>query len=224
MHPAAPIAARLFDDDVIVEEIDPADATEPLTADEARAIERAVEKRKREYVAGRQCARHALRRLGVEGFSLVNDADRAPGWPPGIVGTISHTHGWCAVAVARVGSIRSLGVDVERDIPLKPNLWRSVLTAEETRWIEALPEPERGPAAMVVFSAKECAYKCQYPLSRTFLGFHAMSLTLDPAAGRFRAVFQQDAASAFRAGDVLSGRFLRAQGFLVTAVTLREGA
>jgi len=56
----------LLEGDVIAEEIDPDARLDPLLPDEQALVERAVDKRIREFRAGRHCAHRALARLGIE--------------------------------------------------------------------------------------------------------------------------------------------------------------
>jgi 4'-phosphopantetheinyl transferase EntD len=74
-------------------------------------------------------------------------------------------------------------VDVEPDLPLEETLWDSVLTPDELAWLSARPAGERGRLARLIFSAKECAYKLQYPLTRTLYGFMDMRVEMDVPAG-----------------------------------------
>ncbi len=71
-----------------------------------------------------------------------------------------------------------------------------------------LPAP--GVTGKILFSAKEAVYKCQYPLSNQFLGFHAVEVELGEDS--FQAVFQQEAAG-FQPGDVVSARRRGAGGY-----------
>ena len=89
----------------------------PLLPEEERCIGRAAGKRRREFAAGRACARKALQHFGIYGHPLVVGADRAPVWPPNIVGSITHCDGFVGVAVARQGVIRGIGLDAERARP-----------------------------------------------------------------------------------------------------------
>ena len=70
-------------------------------------------------------------------------------------------------------------------------------TQKERDWLQGLSEP--GLTGKVLFSAKESVYKCQYPLTMKFLGFHAVEVEI--ADGTFQATFQQEAGE-FKPGDV----------------------
>jgi 4'-phosphopantetheinyl transferase EntD len=159
-----------------------------LYDEELRTVENAVQKRKNEFAAGRWLARRLLGELGFDPGPLLALADRSVAWPEGAVGSISHTQGLCAVVVARKHDAVTVGIDVEKGGPLKRDLWRMILRDEEQAWIESYSadEIERGTMAKLFFSAKECFYKCQYTVTRTFLEFHDVELAINPARGRFR--------------------------------------
>ena len=158
-----------------------------LHPEEAACIVRAAAKRRREFAAGRSTARRALAQLGIEGFALLADADRVPRWPEGVVGSISHCAGCCAVVVARRGRILSLGLDVERAEPLEDELLVRICTPRELERARALPPPEGIDWGKLVFSAKESAYKSYFPLARKLLGFQDMEIEFSADAARFSA-------------------------------------
>jgi 4'-phosphopantetheinyl transferase EntD len=189
---------QLFDGaPVVVEQLRPGEEIPAPRPEEAAQVARAVSKRKREFAAGRHLARRALARLGDDvdfaDLLLLNDADRAPLWPAGVVGSITHTgagqedDGYCAVVLGRDSEVRTVGIDAEEAAPLEPELWTFVLTEDERAALEREPAESRGLLAKVVFSAKECFYKAQYPLTRQFLGFKQVRITLNPGLGRFEA-------------------------------------
>jgi 4'-phosphopantetheinyl transferase EntD len=170
-----------------------------LFPEERVHVERAVEKRRREFATGRVLARRLLGELGLVPSPILPAEDRSPIWPFGVVGSISHTIGVCAAVLARSEDARGIGVDVEARKALKPELHEMVLRPSEQAWLRGLPEAERGLYAMLVFSAKECTYKCQYPLTRVVLEFEEVELEIDRAAGRFSArILHREAAE--RAG------------------------
>ncbi|MBM0229992.1 4'-phosphopantetheinyl transferase, partial [Micromonospora sp. ATA51] len=111
--------------------------------------------------------------------------DRSPVWPAGVVGAITHTHGYCAAAAARSGEIRSVGLDAERHRELNAGVRRMICLPEEEAGLAGLPTGVSWPA--VVFSAKETVYKLWHPVVGTWLDFHDARVTLDPDAGTFTA-------------------------------------
>ncbi len=214
----------LFDDDVLVGEIDPRQVTaSQLLPGEVQLIRHAVAKRKREFTAGRVLARLLLTRLGVApGFELLMDDDRAPRWPEGFVGSITHVERWAAVAVARTDQAISLGCDLEVDQPLAQEEWSVVCGPRELAWLEAQPRERRGRLAKLLFSAKETVYKAQYPLTRTVLEFGDVEVEID-AGGGFETMLETISGPRHR-GSVLRGRWRADGGLIATAMTIRPGA
>ncbi len=196
---------------------------EDLLPAEAALAARFGARRRREFAAGRACARRLLAELGMPAVSLERDAHRAPCWPAGIVGSISHGAGLCVVAVAPRRAIVGLGVDVESDEPLRDGVQRRVCTESERRRLAALPEPEQGRSAKLLFSIKESIYKCVHPLVKVPIGFQQADVRIDLAAGRYTvtpigtrpevAVWLAAVEGAFlwREGRVLSSATLRAE-------------
>lgn len=172
-----------------------------------------VPARRAEFSAGRHAARAALAALGQPACALPQGADRAPLWPAGLAGTITHSATAClaAVATGRPG----LGLDLEPDEPLDPALWDIVLTTDERARVAAAPDP--GLTAKLIFSAKEAAYKAQYPLGRRLFGFEVLKVAC--AGPQFTATFRQPVPP-FAAGHVLQGRWTRCQGHILTACWL----
>jgi 4'-phosphopantetheinyl transferase EntD len=142
-----------------------------LDPDEALSVARAVPKRVREFAAGRLCARSALARFGIASFAVRVASDRQPLWPAGLVGSITHTQGFCAAVIGEHARFVGLGLDTENADAVSPNLWPSICVAEELAWIAALPAEEQTRAATLVFATKEAFYKCQYPSTGEWLSF-----------------------------------------------------
>jgi 4'-phosphopantetheinyl transferase EntD len=191
----------------------------PLPEEEVLLSPGAAEKRRREFSAGRAAARIAMANLGVGALPVLREGDRAPLWPAGLVGSLSHTRD-CAVAVlAREEQFRSLGVDVEADGPLDDRLLPLICSDRERAWLQRQDDP--GRCAKLIFSAKEAAYKCQYPLSRRLFGFDGMQLDIDLEAGAFEAEFTADQPP-FQQGAVIQGRFALGSGIIATLAELRR--
>lgn len=188
----------------------------PMPGVEAAAMARAVPARRAEFAAGRHAARQAMVRLGLPAQPVPMGEDRAPLWPAGVTGSITH-HGALALAVACRAGTRTLGLDAEPDEDLPGDLLDQICDSDERDWIAGCDRPLRW--ARLVFAAKEAAYKCQYPLSRTLFGFDAMTVRVDPVAGTLAARFLRPVAP-FAAGRVLHGRFAFAGGLVIAGFSL----
>ena len=207
-------AAALFDGAVAVALTDPHQVQAPLWPQEAQFVAQAVAKRQAEFAAGRSAARAAMRALGGIDAAIPASADRAPSWPAGWHGSITHNDRWCLAAVTRGAA--HLGIDIETATPLNPDLLPMICSAAE---VARIAGTEQGMLAKVIFSAKEAAYKAQYPLTQTLFGFDHLDIVLDTDVGEFTARFLQPAGQ-FVAGDVLQGRFALAAKHIITAVTI----
>lgn len=193
---------------------------DPLPA-EHLAVAGAVDRRQREFAAGRAAARRAMAALGSPALAVPAGSDRAPVWPAGLVGSISHTADACVAAVAEATRFTALGLDLEPAAGLEPSLWPEICTDSERTWLATQPGRDRALLARLIFSAKEAAYKAQYPITGTLLGFDAIEIAPDLATGCFTARFRR-AVPPFTAGAALPGRFSIANGLIVATVVMRR--
>ncbi|WP_083097701.1 4'-phosphopantetheinyl transferase family protein [Pseudophaeobacter leonis] len=195
----------------------------PFAEEAACLSPNAVAKRRQEFAAGRDAAHQAMALLGAPVQAIPVAENRAPIWPAGLVGSISHTRS-CAMAVVAhagnmaAGDIRGLGLDVEEDKPLADELWPAICSVSEQDWLRQQAKP--GQMAKLVFSAKEAAYKCQFTLSARYYGFDGMELNIDVENQRFTARYCADQPP-FSCGDCISGRFAIGAGLMVTTDELR---
>lgn len=194
-----------------------------LAAERACLGERAVESRRRDFTAGRVCARRALTDLGLAAVPVSAAADRSPIWPPGVVGSITHTKGFCAAAAAHATDVRSVGMDAEQHRELNPGVRRLICLPDELDRCARLPSGISWPA--VIFSAKETIYKAWHPLVGSWLDFHDALVDLDPATGVFTARIAPariEAAGATTADvpSVITGRFTVDAELVRTAAVL----
>lgn len=215
----------------MLERILPAAATIVATAgerdvelfpEEEVAVGNAVEKRRREFVTARACAREALARLGLPAQPVPAGARGEPLWPAGVVGSITHCAGYRACAVAPASELLTVGVDAEVGEPLPAGLIGDVALPEERRWIERASAED--PAVnwdRLLFSIKESIYKAWFPLARSWLGFEDASVTIDRAGGTFSAhLLVPGPTLRGRKLDGFSGRWLAADGLLLSAIAL----
>lgn len=214
----------LLPGDVVAGFCDPLDHPPAPMAEELACLSpNAVEKRRREFAAGRAAARDMMAALGLAAQPIPVGTDRAPVWPADLVGSISHTK-TAAMAIGTTAgrSFRGLGIDVEEDTPLKRDLWDAICSPQEQDWLNTQDAPEQ--MGKVIFSAKEAAYKCQYGISNRFYGFDGMTLDLipnGPASGTFVARFTADQPP-FRAGNTLPGRYAIGHGLIITLAYLES--
>ena len=168
---ASPVIASLFPAAVAAAELRVPGDPCMLEREEAAAVARAVERRVREFAAGRLCARRALERFGVTRVVLRAARDRQPVWPAGFLGSITHTEGFCAAVAAERSALEGLGLDSEAAGAVKAQLWPSICVASELDWMSQWPAEARSRAATLVFAAKEAFYKAQYPRTGEFMSF-----------------------------------------------------
>jgi len=148
-----------------------------LTESEALSVSHCAPKRIADFTAGRLCAHRALAAFGVADFSLLPAPDRQPLWPPGYVGSITHTEGYSAAVVGPAAQFRSLGVDAETIASVHAELWPRILGEVERRELVQLATPQaRERTAALIFAAKEAFYKCQYPLTAEWLEFEDLHI------------------------------------------------
>ena len=194
---------------------------ELFPAEEA-AIARAWDKRRREFTTARYCARLALARIGVPAAPIVPGERGAPGWPDGVVGSMTHCAGYRAAAVARATDVVTIGVDAEPNEPLPEGVEESVTGPAERAWLSRM-DVHRPDVCWdrLVFSAKESVYKAWFPLPRRWLDFSEAVVTVDPPAGTFTARLTVPGPVVAGAPiTAFTGTWLARDGLVLTSVVL----
>lgn len=177
------------------------------TARRARAAERDL---------GRALARDALGELGMPLTEVQAGPDRAPRWPDGTCGSITHAHGLCAVTIAPARAARSIGIDLEWAAAVGPETEEIIATPAERIALEGRDPAARQARRAALFSAKEAVYKCQYPLTGQMIGFEDVTLeTLEE--GRFLARVRPGYGAAPLS---IAGRFAFCGGFVLAVASL----
>ncbi len=148
---------------------------EPNT-DEWLDIQHAAPTRQQEFIAGRHLVRQLSRSLGLPDAPVRRAEDRSPCWPVDRRGSLSHCATLCAAAVSKADTTQSIGIDVERIGRVETKLWPTLFTARECTYLEQLEVAAARLEATLFFSAKESFYKCQYPLTRNWVGFQDVEL------------------------------------------------
>ncbi len=190
--------------------------------EEEAAVGRAVEKRRREFVTARACAREALEQLGVSAVAIPSGARGEPRWPAGIVGSITHCDGYRGCAVARRADVATIGVDAEPNQALPDGLLGDIALPDERDRLRDLARAAPGVHwDRLLFSIKESIYKAWFPLAERWLGFEDAVVAIDPRQMSFTArllvpgpLLGHSELSGFR------GRWLVQDGLVMAAIAL----
>ncbi len=189
-----------------------------LFPEEALAVASAAERRRSHFAAGRQCARAGLNHLGVEPTPLLASADRAPLWPEGVVGSITHTAAYALAVLCREPSV-GVGVDAERVGRVKADLYRRLFTANELEVLAGLEPAARDELATAIFGAKEAFYKAQHPTTRSWVGFQ--DVMARPVGNRWEFVPATDLVALSHWRWPIPFRWLVRDGIAVAALAVR---
>ena len=142
-------------------------------------------KRRADFASGRHCAHLAQQQLGLSLQPILSN-ERAPVWPEGQCGSISHTKDWALAAVST--TLRSIGVDVEAQGRVTQKLYRTLFRPQEVASFATLP----ASAPSVAFAAKEAGYKAVFPIGGAYIGFQEASIDLNWQAQRFHIRYDGD--------------------------------
>lgn len=199
------IIASLFPNKVAVATSREEGVLEKLYKEEQSLISHAIDKRQKDFTAGRLCAKSALAELGVEHFPILMDSKGAPVWPLGVAGSISHAKACCAAVVSIVQKGESIGLDIEEVSRIKESVWDYAFGPIEIEWLKDHSEQSQ-KFASVMFAAKEAFYKAQYPLTHHWLGFKDVVVSVDPGSQGFAVELLKDL-ERWEKGTVFKGRF-----------------
>ncbi|ROP31335.1 4'-phosphopantetheinyl transferase EntD [Couchioplanes caeruleus] len=204
---------------------DPPDAV--LLPGEEQIIGSSVEKRRREFITARHCARLALARIGVPPTPILSGESREPLWPSGVVGAITHCAGYRGVVVAPSSRVTTVGIDAEPNEPLTNGVLEAVALPDErihvAELLEARPEIRWD---RMLFSAKESVYKSWFPLARRWLDFEDAVVTMRPgSAGALAGDFEARLLVTGPRVDGkrvtgFTGRWLVDHGLILTAIVV----
>ncbi|MFJ9370484.1 4'-phosphopantetheinyl transferase Npt [Nocardia sp. NPDC101769] len=201
------------------------DDLKPHPAEE-HLITRSVDKRRREFIGARHCARQALQQLGEPPVAIGKGERGAPVWPRGIVGSLTHCEGYQAAALAHQLRFRSVAIDAEPHEALPEGVGGTVALPPEQEWLHSVTSELH--LDRLLFCAKETTYKAWFPLTKRWLGFEDahITFTVDEDSG-------SDGAGTFHSrllvpgpvidgGSPLSsfdGRWKISSGLILTAIT-----
>ncbi|MBU0901759.1 MAG: 4'-phosphopantetheinyl transferase superfamily protein [Gammaproteobacteria bacterium] len=183
---------------------------------------RGVVKRQAEYLAGRLCAREALMRLTGTAAIPGSGEDRAPQWPAGTLGSITHGSGWAGAVVGDSTAWRGLGLDIEQIMPASraERLAGEILTPAELLRLESLPAEQHAQRISLTFSLKESLFKALYPQVLRHFYFQDAELLSVTADHRVRMRLLLDLHADWPAGSELEGQFSEFDGYLLSLISI----
>src|SRR5262245_52278683 len=120
----------------------PDEALAALLPEERAFAEGLGPARRPTWVAGRAALRAALADLGIEAGPLLATPRGAPRLPASAAGSISHKRDLAVALVTRrptADDPSQIGVDLERDAPLRIDISGRVLTDAEQSWLATIP-------------------------------------------------------------------------------------
>ncbi|HTL12184.1 MAG TPA: 4'-phosphopantetheinyl transferase superfamily protein [Bdellovibrionota bacterium] len=126
-----------------------------------------------DFDAGRLCARRALEKAtGSADHVIPRGDDRAPVWPQGFHGSITHTDRFVAAVVAPRTDLK-LGVDAEEWLSVRAceEVEPQVCVGTEVQAVEKVLSLTRPRAVTLIFSAKEALYKALAPSVGRYFDF-----------------------------------------------------
>ncbi|MGV1008348.1 MAG: 4'-phosphopantetheinyl transferase family protein [Dermatophilaceae bacterium] len=188
--------------------------------EEAASVARAVPSRRAEFAAGRACARRALAHLGYPPAPILRGPRGEPGWPPGVVGSITHTSGYAAAAVAAAEVLGGLGIDAEPNAALPEGVLQTIASPAEQEHLARLAGLDEAICwDRLLFCAKESLFKVWYPLAGCWLDFTEADIRFRRRPRTFHAELLRALPPRFRS-VVLEGRWTCTSGFLLTALSI----
>ena len=174
--------------------------------------------RMRRFRMGRAGAKRAMASLGVSPESLPVGRDRAPVWPKGVVGSISHTEDVSIAVVARSEDFPAVGIDIEQSAEISPDQAAMIATPGE---LGAAKVSGTDPG-LLLFSAKEAVYKCISRDIGRFIDFRDVVLEVDENSRSFRIAWSVLPAVYAIREDVIGHYFIDAGNVITLAYKISE--
>jgi 4'-phosphopantetheinyl transferase EntD len=132
------------------------------------------------------------------------------------VGSITHSSGYGAAAVAFEDNCAGLGIDAEPNQPLPDGVLKLIARERERNWISVASEGEICWDRLL-FSIKESVFKTWYPIERSWLDFDEAEVAIDADKRTFQAIL-------LRAGSVcpgvMHGRFVATGSIILTCASV----
>ena len=178
------------------------------------SLDAAVSKRKSEFLAGRYLETLALANIGF-------DENRAPIWPQGTLGSISHSLNTAKSIVTKNQHYRFIGVDIEHWIsPSDANLLVDNIVINDTEYTPLLKLMPFNQALTLIFSAKESLFKAIFKEVGHYFDFKAAKVSaIDFTQQQLTLTLTQHLSERMVSGRIFTCQFTQDDESVTTLVT-----
>lgn len=176
-------------------------------------------KRRAEYLAVRYAAQRLLRARDC--YDNVDSApNRAPVWPAGFCGSLSHTSEYAIAVIAPAVGVTIPGVDIE--VLSQPDIKEIADTftiRQEGDYLLSIENINIETLLVIVFSAKESLYKSLYPEVGLFFDFDvACFCEINTQEKTFTLIPIQTLSPDYVAGSLISGYYAMLGKNVITVI------
>lgn len=182
-------------------------------------LDKAPVKRRAEYLAARYAAKLLLEGEGCYG-DVGCSLSRAPIWPTGFSGSISHTNNFAIASIVPCHTALILGIDIEILDSKSIVKAAEIFTTPTEQALLASCNIVYETALLIAFSAKESLFKALYPEVKHSFGFKASRICqLDMSACRMTFELMQTLTPTWTKGSFLYGYFILQDSKVITLIT-----
>jgi enterobactin synthetase component D len=149
------------------------EAPQQLGISVPETVHNAVKKRQAEYVAGRYLAKRCFLALGSTEADVGISQHRAPLWPKGMIGSISHSSNK-AICVVKPRDLpeQGIGIDIEQCLTdSTATSIKNTIINEAEQALLTKHDVDFATGLTVIFSAKESLFKALFPQVRAYFDF-----------------------------------------------------
>ena len=183
-------------------------------------LEKAIAKRKAEYLAGRVCAKSGLEALNIQDQSVVC-VNKLPLWPVFTCGSISHSHHLAAAAVAFKKNWQAVGLDIEKILTNERSqkLKSTIVNDNEQRFIQG---DNLSVFISSAFSIKESLFKALYPITQKRFYFEDAEIVDWQANGEVVLKLLVDLSPEWKKGSLIMGVSQIVDEYVWTLVNVKD--
>lgn len=180
-------------------------------------LKTAINKRKAEYLAGRICAREALKKFNYHGYPSSQE-DKSPLWPLTVCGSISHSQHVAAAIVSQTRIWQSVGLDIELilDNQRSAKLLSTITNTNERQ----LAGDDLSLFTTLAFSIKESLFKALYPLTHKRFYFEHAEIICWSRSGQVTLKLLIDLSNEWPIGSEITGQYCVRDHFLWSLINI----